>query len=84
MNNEKIHVMRVYVILFFTLLLSLTSHAGDNDEHEVKVVGDKNYSNNAILVYDGIDVSNYQKDINWDATAKELQDGQLVVISYDE
>ncbi len=71
MNNEKIHVMRVYVILFFTLLLSLTSHAGDNDEHEVKVVGDKNYSNNATLVYDGIDVSNYQKDINWRATAAD-------------
>ena len=62
--------MRVYVILFFTLLLSFTSRAGDNDEHEVKVVGDKNYSNNA-LVYDGIDVSNYQKDINWRATAQD-------------
>lgn len=63
--------MRVYVILFFTLLLSLTTHAGDNDEHEVKVVGDKNYTNNANLVYDGIDVSNYQKDINWRATAED-------------
>ncbi|MBR5639954.1 MAG: hypothetical protein IKW83_09350 [Muribaculaceae bacterium] len=63
--------MRVYVILFFTLLLSLTTHAGNDDEHEVKVVGDKNYSNNAALVYDGIDVSNYQKDINWRATAED-------------
>ncbi len=63
--------MRVYVILIFTLLLSLISHAGDNDEHEVKVVGDKNYSDNAGLVYDGIDVSNYQKDINWRATAAD-------------
>lgn len=63
--------MRVYVILLFTLLLSLTTHAGDNDDHEVKVVGDKNYSNNATLVYDGIDVSNYQKDINWKATADD-------------
>lgn len=62
--------MRVYVILLFTLLLSLTTHAGDNDDHEVKVVGDKNYSN-ATLVYDGIDVSNYQKDINWKATAED-------------
>ncbi|MBO4722629.1 MAG: glycoside hydrolase family 25 protein [Muribaculaceae bacterium] len=64
-------VMRVYVILIFTLLFSLVSHAGDNDEHEVKVVGDKNYSDNAGLVYDGIDVSNYQKDINWRATAAD-------------
>ncbi len=63
--------MRVYVILFFTLLLSLTTRAGDNDEHEVKVVGDKNYTNNSNLVYDGIDVSNYQKDINWRATAED-------------
>ena len=63
--------MRVYVTLLFTLLLSLTIHAGDDDEHEVKVVGDKNYSNNANLVYDGIDVSNYQKDINWQATAED-------------
>ena len=63
--------MRVYVTLLFSLLLSLTIHAGDDDEHEVKVVGDKNYSNNATLVYDGIDVSNYQKDINWQATAED-------------
>lgn len=67
---EKTFIMRVYVILFFTLLLSLTTHAGDNDEHEVKVVGDKNYNNNS-LVYDGIDVSNYQKDINWRAAAED-------------
>lgn len=63
--------MRVYVVLLFTLLLAFTARAGDNDEHEVKVVGDKNYSNNANLVYDGIDVSNYQKDINWRATAED-------------
>lgn len=65
--------MRVYVILIFSILLSFTARAGDNNEHEheVKVVGDKNYSNNAALVYDGIDVSNYQKDINWRATAED-------------
>ncbi|MBR5118713.1 MAG: hypothetical protein IK100_08730 [Muribaculaceae bacterium] len=63
--------MRVYVFLIFSLLLSFTTHAGDDDEHEVMVVGDKNYSNNASLVYDGIDVSNYQKDINWRATAAD-------------
>ena len=62
--------MRVYVILFFTLLFSLATHAAVNDEHEVKVVGDKNYNNNS-LVYDGIDVSNYQKDINWRAAAED-------------
>lgn len=63
--------MRVYVILILSILLSFTARAGDDDEHEVKVVGDKNYSNNATLVYDGIDVSNYQKDINWRATAED-------------
>lgn len=63
--------MRVYATLIFTLLLSFALHAGDDDEHEVKVVGDKNYSNNANLVYDGIDVSNYQKDINWQAAAED-------------
>lgn len=62
--------MRVYVFLIFTLLLSLAVRAGDDDEHEVKVVGDKNYNNNS-LVYDGIDVSNYQKDINWRAAAED-------------
>lgn len=63
--------MRVYVILILSILLSFTARAGDDNEHEVKVVGDKNYSNNAALVYDGIDVSNYQKDINWRATAED-------------
>ena len=62
--------MRVYVLGFFVLFLSLVSFA-DDDDHEVRVVGDKNYTNNATLVYDGIDVSNYQKDINWEATAKD-------------
>ena len=62
---KKAFIMRVYVIVIYTLLLSLVTHDAVNDEHEVKVVGDKNYSNNAGLVYDGIDVSNYQKDINW-------------------
>ena len=68
---KKAFIMRVYVIVIYTLLLSLVTHAAVNDEHEVKVVGDKNYSNNAGLVYDGIDVSNYQKDINWQATAAD-------------
>ena len=52
------------------MLISLITRAGDNDEHEVKVVGDRNYNNNS-LVYDGIDVSNYQKDINWRAAAAD-------------
>ena len=41
-----------------------------NDEHEVKLIGDKNFTNKTVR-YDGIDVSNYQKDINWEATAKD-------------
>lgn len=41
-----------------------------DDEHEVKLIGDKNFTNKTVR-YDGIDVSNYQKDINWEATAKD-------------
>ncbi len=63
--------MRVYVVLVLLLICSLASNAlADDDEHEVKLVGDKNFTDRTV-VYDGIDVSNYQKDINWDATAKD-------------
>lgn len=63
--------MRVYVFSVFFFLLSFLCLADDaKGDHEVEVVGDKNYSNST-LVYDGIDVSNYQKDINWDATVKD-------------
>ena len=61
--------MRVYILLIFICLTALFTFA-QGDDHEVRVVGDKNY-NNATLVYDGIDVSNYQKDINWEATASD-------------
>ena len=50
--------------------MSFSCFASD-DDHEVQLVGDKNYSNSATLIYDGIDVSNYQKDINWEATAHD-------------
>lgn len=63
--------MRVYVLSVFAVLFSLVSLAIENDDQEVKLVGDKNYTNNAILVYDGIDVSNYQNDIDWSTTAKD-------------
>ena len=63
--------MRVYFLSIFCLLLSFACFADDDDEREVRLVGDKNYSNNATLIYDGIDVSNYQKDINWEATAHD-------------
>ena len=63
--------MRVYVLAVLLCLCSLRCLAVDDNDQEVKVVGDKNYTNNAALVYDGIDISNYQKDINWDATAKD-------------
>ena len=43
----------------------------DEPKQEVTVVGDENYSNNDMLVYDGIDVSSYQHDIDWTATAKD-------------
>ena len=64
--------MRVYLSLIIALFLSMSCYAltPDDDEQEVRVVGDKNYTN-ANLVYDGIDVSNYQKDINWEATASD-------------
>ena len=57
----------IYILI--TALMPIAAVA-DDDDHEVRVVGDKNY-NNATLVYDGIDVSNYQKDINWEATASD-------------
>lgn len=70
-NHEKNSVnMRVYVFLLLTFLWSSICLAADNDDQEVKVVGDKNYTNSN-LVYDGIDVSNYQKDINWNAAAED-------------
>ncbi len=62
--------MRVYVLSVFVFLTSLLCLAIDNDDQEVKVVGDKNY-NNTTLIYDGIDVSNYQHDIDWSTTAKD-------------
>lgn len=61
--------MRVYILLIFICLTALFTFA-QGDDQEVRVVGDKNY-NNATLIYDGIDVSNYQKDINWEATASD-------------
>ncbi|MBQ3324213.1 MAG: hypothetical protein IJG81_05155 [Muribaculaceae bacterium] len=62
-------IMRVYILLIFICLTALFTFA-QGDDQEVRVVGDKNY-NNATLIYDGIDVSNYQKDINWEATASD-------------
>lgn len=68
--------MRVYlfwILLFFCSLTNytITVSADDDDEREIVLVGDKNYSNNSHFIYDGIDVSNYQKDINWEATASD-------------
>ena len=68
--------MRVYFLMIFTILFSLLCPAvnvndNDDDDQEVKLVGDKNYSNNENLIYDGIDVSNYQKDIDWRTTARD-------------
>lgn len=63
--------MRVYVCWFLVIVMSLCCHAQDNDDREVTLVGDQNYKNTATLIYDGIDISNYQKDINWDATAND-------------
>lgn len=63
--------MRVYVIGFISLLCTLVCQGVNVEDQEVKLVGDKNYQNNSSLVYDGIDISNYQKDINWDATVKD-------------
>lgn len=62
--------MRVYVIWVLLLISALASKASADDDHEVTLVGDKNYTNKTV-VYDGIDVSNYQKDINWEATARD-------------
>ena len=68
--------MRVYFLMIFTILFSLLCPAvnvndNDDEDQEVKLVGDKNYSNNENLIYDGIDVSNYQKDIDWRTTARD-------------
>lgn len=68
MISEK--KMRVYVLGILIIVSSLLCHAFDEEDQEVKVVGDKNF-NSATLIYDGIDVSNYQKDIDWRTTAKD-------------
>ena len=62
--------LRVYVLGILMLIgLSINCALAD-DEHEVKLIGDKNFNDKTVR-YDGIDVSNYQKDINWEATAKD-------------
>jgi len=53
------------------IITTLLCHAIDDEDQEVTLVGDKNYNNDATLIYDGIDVSNYQKDIDWRTTAKD-------------
>lgn len=72
-NWKNLEYMRVYVLMIFTMLFSVVGLAVnvDDDDQEVTLVGDKNYSNNDHLIYDGIDVSNYQKDIDWRTTAKD-------------
>jgi len=62
--------LRVYVLGILMLIGLMVNCALANDEHEVKLIGDKNFTNKTVR-YDGIDVSNYQKDINWEATAKD-------------
>ena len=47
--------MRVYFLMIFTILFSLLCPAvnvndNDDEDQEVKLVGDKNYSNNENLV----------------------------------
>ena len=61
--------MRVYVPLILMLMTWVAAWAVDDDQ-EVTLVGDRNF-NNSTLIYDGIDISNYQKDIDWSATAKD-------------
>ena len=67
--------MRVYVFWILLLFCTLNNYVfaidDDDDDREVMLVGDKNYSNNSNFTYDGIDVSNYQKDIKWEATASD-------------
>ena len=62
--------LRVYVLGILMLIGLMVNCALADDEHEVKLIGDKNFTNKTVR-YDGIDVSNYQKDINWEATAKD-------------
>lgn len=62
--------LRVYVLGILMIIGLTVNCALADDEHEVKLIGDKNFNNKTVR-YDGIDVSNYQKDINWEATAKD-------------
>lgn len=50
------------------LLMTLSLQA---QQQKVDVVGDENYENGPRLHYDGIDVSSYQKDIDWSTTAAD-------------
>ncbi|MBP5560580.1 MAG: hypothetical protein J6X70_02080 [Muribaculaceae bacterium] len=68
-------LFRYYITLMLAALAAFaafTARAADNvPGQEVTVVGDENYSNAEVLVYDGIDVSSYQHDIDWTSTAKD-------------
>lgn len=58
-------LLSIWCIVIGTLWLSLGASA------QSEIVIDDNTIDASSVVYDGIDVSNYQKDIDWSATAKD-------------
>lgn len=58
-------------ILLLAASLTVVVAQNANPPQKVDVQGDNNYENGPGLHYDGIDVSSYQKDIDWTTTAAD-------------
>lgn len=71
MNNFYSYYIRFIIACVIACALPHTLWADERQGQEVTVVGDQNYSGSDVLVYDGIDVSSYQHDIDWSATARD-------------
>lgn len=68
LNEEYTHPMRKFKLYIIMILLLVGLPLWAADEQEVVIDGEKP---GTVLVYDGIDVSSYQKDIDWATTAKD-------------
>lgn len=68
-QHYKAHIVGVLATLF--MLLAWQPATAQAPKQEVEVVGDKNYPEDSRIVYDGIDVSAYQHDIDWRTTASD-------------
>ena len=72
MKKKRVFKMKQIIAIISLILVAilLTTNAFAQQQ-KVDVVGDNNYENGPGLHYDGIDVSSYQKDIDWTTTASD-------------